>query len=336
METRSGKKLSTSSIGSAGNLNGRQYNMTTPCLPGTSPTKACTSPKATTSVQNECTQADATCIDSFVRNEQSQLHGDVNFEKLVMLTLNKILAGQKELRNDLESFKTDICKTVEFQGQEISDIKSQSKQLSTRVDNVTTSVNNAWGSINTTQNHVAEIWDGMNKMERQSRRNNIRFIGVSESAGENIEEIVDNIFKTKFDRQDIEIERAHRDGKRKQMRGEDAARPRHIIVKLLRYKDKVDIMKKRREALKDESYHVVEDLRKVDLEMKQSWSEKVRALYQKGIKLRFIAGLWRDRNGKRAPFYNKPNETLEGESAPPLVDTDIIGFAGNSEDSTQN
>ena len=95
-------------------------------------------------------------------------------------------------------------------------------------------------------------------------------------------------------------------------------------------------MKNRRETLKDESYHVVEDLTKVNLEMKQSWSEKVRALYQKGIKLRFITEMWRDRNGKRASLYDKPNETLEGESAPPLVDSDIIGFAGNSEDSTQN
>ena len=173
METRSGKKLSTSSAKSAGNLNARQYNMTTPCLTGTSPTKACTSPiatTATTGVQNECTQADAICIDSFVRNEQSQLHSYMNFEKLVMLTLNKILTGQKELRNDLESFKTDICKTVEFQGQEISDIKTQSKELNKRVDNITTSVNNAWGSISVTQNHVQEIWDGMNKVERQLRR----------------------------------------------------------------------------------------------------------------------------------------------------------------------
>ena len=184
--------------------------MTTPCLTGTLNTKACTSPSATTSVQNNCTQADGICIDSFVRNEQSQLHGDVNFEKLVMHTIR-----QKDLRNDLESFKTDICKTVEFQGQEIFEIKAHSKELNTRVDNITTSVNNAWGSINTSQNHVAEIWDGMNKVERQSRRNNIRFNGVPESAGGNIEQIAGNIFKTKFGRQDIEIERAHRDRKRK-------------------------------------------------------------------------------------------------------------------------
>ena len=159
---------------------------------------------------------------------------------------------------------------------------------------------------------------------------------MPESACENVEDIVGNIFKTKFKRQVIEIERAHRDGKRKQTRGKGATRPRHIIVKLFRYKDKVDIMKKRREALEEESYHVVKDLKKIDLEMKQSWSEKVSALYKAGIKLRFIAGMWRDRNGKRAPFYDKPNETLMGESEPPLVDTAIIGVAEESVDSTQN
>ena len=64
-----------------------------------------------------------------------------------MLTLNRILAGQRELRNDLELFKTDICKTVEFQGQEISDIKNQSKQHSTRVDNVTRHLSITHGAL---------------------------------------------------------------------------------------------------------------------------------------------------------------------------------------------
>ena len=131
-------------------------------------------------------------------------------------------------------------------------------------------------------------------------------------AGENIEEIVGDIFKTKFDRHDIEIERAHQNGKRKQMRGEGAARPRHILVKLLRYKNKVDNEKKGEKPLKMNLIMLLKMLQKLN-------KEKVRALYPKGIELRFIAGMWRDRNGKRAPFYDKPNETLEG-------DTDIIGF----------
>ena len=91
--------------------------------------------------------------------------------------------------------------------------------------------------------------------------------------------------------------------------GDPRPRPRHIIVKLLRYKDKVDIMKNRRESLQKESYNIVEDLTSADLEEKQRYSEKVSALYKEGVKLRFIAGIWKDRYGKPATFYEKPNHT---------------------------
>ena len=86
---------------------------------------------------------------------------------------------------------------------------------------------------------------------------------------ENAREIVDTIFTEKFDMEDVELEIVHRDGKiRHGPRNRGPNRPRHILIKLLRYQDKVEIMKNRKECLKDDSYYIADDLTRKDLEEK--------------------------------------------------------------------
>ena len=67
-------------------------------------------------------------------------------------------------------------------------------------------------------------------------------------------------------------------------------------------------MKSSKRALKDKSYRFVEDLTKTDLEEKQRWKQEVGDLYKKGIKLRFVGGMWKSRAGKLAPFYKESPE----------------------------
>jgi hypothetical protein len=136
----------------------------------------------------------------------------------------------------------------------------------------------------------------VNKVERFTRRNNIRIVGYPESDGEKVKAIVDDIFTSKFGMENVEIERAHRDGK--VING----RPRHILIKLLRYSDKVNIFTTWRVSLKGESYRIADDLTKVDLEEKRKWTEEVTVLYKQGVKLRFSGGMWRNKHGKKAPF----------------------------------
>ena len=71
-------------------------------------------------------------------------------------------------------------------------------------------------SVSSHREQVDAIWEGVNKVERHSRRSNIRIIGVKESDEENVEKIVQEIFSTKFARNDIEVERAHRDRRKKE------------------------------------------------------------------------------------------------------------------------
>ena len=118
----------------------------------------------------------------------------------------------------------------------------------------------------------------MNSLERYSRRNNIRLVGYPEMRGENTREIVNIILTEKFDMEDVELERVHRDGKiRHEPRNRGPNRPRHILIKLLRYQDNVEIMKNRKECLKkDDNYYIVDDLTRKDLEEKQKWLSRVK------------------------------------------------------------
>ena len=106
---------------------------------------------------------------------------------------------------------------------------------------------------------------------------------------------MENIFQRKFDGE-MKVERAHRDGKKLE------GKPRHVLVKLLSYRDKVEIMKSSRVVLKDEKFFIVDDLTKKDLEEKRKYREEVQGLYQHGTKLRFFAGKWRLAGGVAYEF----------------------------------
>ncbi|XP_065683504.1 protein unc-13 homolog C-like [Hydra vulgaris] len=78
------------------------------------------------------------------------------------------------------------------------------------------------------------------KLENRSRRNNLRIDGLYEDEKETwgqTEEKVYLFFKQKLGVEDIEIERAHRTGQKKN------GKPRTIVLNLQRYEDKVKILK---------------------------------------------------------------------------------------------
>ena len=224
-----------------------------------------------------------------------------DFQKQVLQALSKIIDGQKELKSDFETFKREITHTVEFQSAEIEELKKTVKTLQDENKALKTNVKIHTDNLEAQRNLIQGVSDHANRVERATRRNNIRIIGFPEADGENIISEVTHIFsKFGFDH-DVEIERAHRDGRRDTRNN----RPKHILIKLQRYTDKVNILKLSRETLRSESHRIVDDLTKFDLEEKQRWKEEVNELYENGTKLRFFSGMWRDRSGKLAPFYHK-------------------------------
>ena len=181
---------------------------------------------------------------------------------------------------------------MEFQGKEIEDLKKETKkEIRKSASLIENKVDYTNDRTYANRQHIANLWREINRLERQTRRNNIRIIGVPESDGENVMEIVEGIISEIGLEDNVEVERAHRDGKVRYRDG--VPHPRQILIKLLRYTDKINIMKSSKRALKDKSYRFVEDLTKTDLEEKQRWKQEVGDLYKKEVKLRFVGGMWK-------------------------------------------
>ncbi|XP_065678985.1 uncharacterized protein LOC136093711 [Hydra vulgaris] len=86
-----------------------------------------------------------------------------------------------------------------------------------------------------------KIKSKLRDMEDRSRRNNLRVDGLKENEGEtwiDSELKVSKVFEEHLGLTNIRIERAYRTGQR------DLSKPRTIVLKLLDYKDKVEILKK--------------------------------------------------------------------------------------------
>ena len=77
------------------------------------------------------------------------------------------------------------------------------------------------------QNHSVKL----NKLERFSRRSNIRFTGVPQDKNEDWLALTKKLLEEKFDLHDVKLERAHRDGPK------IPGKPQHLLVKLNCYRD---------------------------------------------------------------------------------------------------
>ena len=82
-------------------------------------------------------------------------------------------------------------------------------------------------------------------LQDRSRRNNLRFDGITESVDETweiSEKKVKELIKEKLKiNEDVQIERAHRT--RATRHQQEKNKPQTIVIKLLNYKDKVEILK---------------------------------------------------------------------------------------------
>ena len=187
--------------------------------------------------------------------------------------------ASKQSWNEME---VSLGASIEFERKRIGDLKEKQGKLEARMDSMEKELHELRSQVS--KNTVAN-----NQSERLSRRNNIRLVGIGEAPHgerESCNEIVEEIIRTKFE-EPTKVERAHRDGKKVD------GWPRHILVKFLSYRDKIDIMRRARDTLKNERYFVVDDLTQTDLKEKQKWNKRVQDLYKDETKLRFYAGKWR-------------------------------------------
>lgn len=121
-------------------------------------------------------------------------------------------------------------------------------------------------ALGTAQSTVYTLQDKTNSLERYSRRNNMRLVGIEETTGEDPMALVKAVLCDDFEMESPQVERAHRVGKPRQI---DGKKTRHIIFKLRHFDDKLNILRKKWEVLKDKPHYIVDDLTDADLEAKQ-------------------------------------------------------------------
>lgn len=179
---------------------------------------------------------------------------------------------------------------MEFQSKRIDDLEAAMQCNDKSMEELSRKVKSTEHSL---QAAYAEI----NKLERMSKRNNFRIVGIPPVPNENCEDIFLSTVLPNFENPPvIQVERCHRDGR------DRPERPAHILVRCLSYKDKVYIMKFCRKALAGQSYFIVDDLTRTDLLEKRKFANQVRDLYNQGVKLRFSGGKWRCSDGKPHTF----------------------------------
>ena len=110
--------------------------------------------------------------------------------------------------------------------------------------------------ITTIDKQLADHSERLNKLERFSRRNNIRVIGLPHNKDEDYLSLTKNLLRDKLNLNDVKIERAHRDGPK------IPGKPQHLLFKLNCYQDKLDIRRRQRQASQGENFLCVDDLTK--------------------------------------------------------------------------
>lgn len=216
--------------------------------------------------------------------EPLEPHGD--FQQFVRGALQEIRRGQVDLNRRIDSIEANFNTAIEYQSKRVDELESKINELEKMATK--------WAQA---EEQLAEHAEKLNKLERFSRRNNIRVIGFPQNKDEDCLDLCKQMLKDKFGLHDAKLERAHRDGPK------TPGRPQHLLFKLNCYQDKVTILRQQRQVLADTPYFCTEDLTRQDLQEKRRWSLEVSKAYKEGHKYRFVAGKWRNNTGGLAAFY---------------------------------
>ncbi|XP_065671710.1 uncharacterized protein LOC136089585 [Hydra vulgaris] len=195
--------------------------------------------------------------------------------------LNIISSSTKILYERLDIVESNIkenCKQIKTIKKEVEDIKVSLNFHEHLIDEKIRSVVNSQekcittSAIQSNESAFIKIRGKLREMEDRSRRNNLRIDGVKENDGESWKDSemkVNKIFENYLGLKGIKIERAHRTGQK------NSVKPRTIIIKLLDFKDKIDILKKTTN-LKGKNIYINEDFCAETVQIRKNLQEQMK------------------------------------------------------------
>ncbi len=271
--------------------------------------------------------------DSLLKDESSlretlkdmQTSSQQNFDKLTTLingVYGKLQAFDdrlKEVEKKTDSMDVRYAqqgKAIQVVQSDIADLQKETKSHDTTMKDVKTLLDKAKGEID-------RLRECNNKLERFSRRNNLRLVGIPEKSDEDVEKLLSDILRDKFSMPDVVIERAHRVGPpsdrsehgANRQRTDRPPRPRHIVFKVLNYKDKAQILKQKREKLGNETYYITDDQTDEDMATKRRLQPVIDKAKQENKR-------WRYTQGKlyiEGQLYREPNAASNPRESPSIA-----------------
>ena len=145
---------------------------------------------------------------------------------------------EKEI-NELKKHVFDLERSIEFKDKINDDlmnrIDSLEKIMKEDRKNNEKDIEKIQADVKTLHDNMTNMESRQDYQDDQSRRNNIRKSGLPEDQNETWEmtqQKVATLLKDRLELPEVEIERAHRTGRRKE------GKPRQVVAKLLRYNDR--------------------------------------------------------------------------------------------------
>ncbi|KAI8488105.1 Tetraspanin-8 [Branchiostoma belcheri] len=191
-----------------------------------------------------------------------------NFRSFVQIITDSANQRMDNLVREMQ----DLKNSLNFSQGEISDTKETSDKNADKLKQLEQ-------NIMTYNTEVTEMANKLDYIENQSRRNNLIFDGIKDDRKETweqsetkVKEVLRN--KLRLNTDSIEIERAHRNGK-------PGDRPRPIVVKLLRYKDKQNILRQAK-MLKGTQIFINEDFSDKIRQKRKDLQPALRAARERG------------------------------------------------------
>ena len=190
-----------------------------------------------------------------------------NFE----ITMQQI----KKVNNEINELKTSIEHTDEV-------LQERMEKIKEKYDHINSKVN----EIYEYQMDPQYLEEKLIELEDRSRRCNLRRDGVEEGKDETwdqCEEKVLDIFTNQLGiEKNVQIERAHRTGKKGSKRSHEKTRKsRTIVLKLNSYKDKIEILKESKK-LKGTNIYINEDFSAATMNYRKELWKEVQELRQQG------------------------------------------------------
>ncbi|XP_065681574.1 uncharacterized protein LOC136095214 [Hydra vulgaris] len=184
----------------------------------------------------------------------------------------------QEENNILKNEMKELRKAVDFVSEKYESTLAELKEMKKNtISNVELTDNIKFNDKNN------DVKDKLAELEDRSRRNNLRFNGVEESENESWEDgekKIQEVLKSKFGfTNNLEIERAHRTGKKEK----GVKKNRTIIVKFLNYKERNAVFEKFiKLKLWNEKLYVNEDFSERTMEIRKKLFKEAKELRAKG------------------------------------------------------